>query len=298
MVGRVGPRLVAGPPVRGNGRPQLHVGHRREVGASRLSHVDVVTLREREAETHPERFDQCLHVVSVPVVGRVAEMCEDLPLGREAPDLPVRDHTGTGEGRRRVGEVPTERLRLHFVGMLVRHGRMQIDAPPAGRREHECDRQRVGDRQEAEAPYRGHGIGHPSEGHDQIEVTVGTTLQAEKRIDSPSPVDDDVGPSVRERSEHAERGFSRHHDPNNGKDGDVQIAFLLFPRVTALDAIGPYEVLQRLPGAEVVFVGAQRGEVRTDNGYLGLTVDADARRGAGSPGLGRARGHGHPAARR
>jgi putative intracellular protease/amidase len=49
---------------------------------------------------------------------------------------------------------------------------------------------------------------------------------------------------------------------------------LLFPQVTALDAIGPYEVLQRLPGAEVVFVGAERGEVRTDNGYLGLTVDA------------------------
>ena len=54
----------------------------------------------------------------------------------------------------------------------------------------------------------------------------------------------------------------------------MQIAFLLFPQVTALDAIGPYEVLQRLPGAEVVFVGAERGEVRTDNGKLGLTVDA------------------------
>ena len=54
----------------------------------------------------------------------------------------------------------------------------------------------------------------------------------------------------------------------------MQIALLLFPQVTALDAIGPYEVLQRLPGAEVIFVGAERGEVRTDNGKLGLTVDA------------------------
>ena len=54
----------------------------------------------------------------------------------------------------------------------------------------------------------------------------------------------------------------------------MQIAFLLFHRVTALDAIGPYEVLQRLPNCEVVFVGAQRGEVRTENGKLGLTVDA------------------------
>lgn len=51
------------------------------------------------------------------------------------------------------------------------------------------------------------------------------------------------------------------------------IAVALFERVTALDAIGPYEVLQRLPGAEVCFVGHRKGEVRTDNGFLGLTVD-------------------------
>jgi transcriptional regulator GlxA family with amidase domain len=54
----------------------------------------------------------------------------------------------------------------------------------------------------------------------------------------------------------------------------VQIAIPLFPRLTALDAIGPYEVLQRLPGATVTFVGTQVGEVRTENGFLGLTVDA------------------------
>ncbi|MDH4279536.1 MAG: DJ-1/PfpI family protein, partial [Acidimicrobiia bacterium] len=53
----------------------------------------------------------------------------------------------------------------------------------------------------------------------------------------------------------------------------MQIAIPLFDRLTALDGIGPYEVLQRLPGATVHFVGAQRGEVRTENGFLGLTVD-------------------------
>ena len=53
----------------------------------------------------------------------------------------------------------------------------------------------------------------------------------------------------------------------------MDIAVALFPQVTALDAVGPYEVLQRLPGATVTFVGEQRGEVRTDNGFLGLTVD-------------------------
>ena len=53
-----------------------------------------------------------------------------------------------------------------------------------------------------------------------------------------------------------------------------RIAIALFPRLTALDAIGPYEVLQRLPEFEVVFVGHQPGEVRTENGFLGLSVDA------------------------
>lgn len=54
----------------------------------------------------------------------------------------------------------------------------------------------------------------------------------------------------------------------------MQIAAVLFPRLTALDLIGPYETLQRLPGATVTFVGHRRGEVRTENGFLGLTVDA------------------------
>jgi putative intracellular protease/amidase len=53
----------------------------------------------------------------------------------------------------------------------------------------------------------------------------------------------------------------------------MEIAVALFDQVTALDAVGPYEVLQRLPDAEVCFVGHRRGEVRTDNGFLGLTVD-------------------------
>ncbi|WP_102419216.1 DJ-1/PfpI family protein [Mycobacterium sp. 4858] len=52
------------------------------------------------------------------------------------------------------------------------------------------------------------------------------------------------------------------------------VAVPLFPRVTALDAIGPYEVLQRIPSIEVVFVGHRRGEVRTENGMLGLSCDA------------------------
>jgi transcriptional regulator GlxA family with amidase domain len=51
-------------------------------------------------------------------------------------------------------------------------------------------------------------------------------------------------------------------------------AIPLFPRFTALDAVGPYEVLQRIPFIDVVFVGAQRGEYRSENGMLGLMADA------------------------
>jgi transcriptional regulator GlxA family with amidase domain len=54
----------------------------------------------------------------------------------------------------------------------------------------------------------------------------------------------------------------------------LQIAIPLFPKFTALDAIGPYEVLQRIPTFEIAFVGHAFGEVRSDNGMLGLTVDA------------------------
>jgi transcriptional regulator GlxA family with amidase domain len=54
----------------------------------------------------------------------------------------------------------------------------------------------------------------------------------------------------------------------------VQIAIPLFPRVTALDAIGPYEVLQRVPAFDVTFVAQTRGEVRSENGMLGLMADA------------------------
>ncbi|WP_300018307.1 DJ-1/PfpI family protein [Pseudonocardia sp.] len=54
----------------------------------------------------------------------------------------------------------------------------------------------------------------------------------------------------------------------------MQVAIPIFPRLTALDAIGPYEVLQRIPSIDVTFVGERRGEVRTENGFLGLSVDA------------------------
>src|SRR3954464_3618998 len=53
----------------------------------------------------------------------------------------------------------------------------------------------------------------------------------------------------------------------------MQIAILIFEKLTALDAIGPYEVLRSVPGWEVKFVGPEKGFVRTDSGHRGLSVD-------------------------
>jgi hypothetical protein len=50
----------------------------------------------------------------------------------------------------------------------------------------------------------------------------------------------------------------------------MKVAIPVFERVTALDAIGPYEVLSRLPGAELKFVSFEPGPVKTDNGMLSL----------------------------
>jgi putative intracellular protease/amidase len=54
----------------------------------------------------------------------------------------------------------------------------------------------------------------------------------------------------------------------------IQVAIPLFHQFTALDAIGPYDVLQRIPEVDVTFIGHERGEVRSDNGFLGITRDA------------------------
>lgn len=54
----------------------------------------------------------------------------------------------------------------------------------------------------------------------------------------------------------------------------LQVAIPLFPQMTALDAVGPYEVLQRVPTLDIHFVGHNRGPVRTENGMLALMVDA------------------------
>ena len=53
----------------------------------------------------------------------------------------------------------------------------------------------------------------------------------------------------------------------------MKTSILIFDGITALDAVGPYEVLRSVPGWEVEFVAAETGEVRTDSGHLGISAD-------------------------
>ncbi len=57
----------------------------------------------------------------------------------------------------------------------------------------------------------------------------------------------------------------------------MQIVCLLFDGVTALDAVGPFEVLSRLPGSTFTFVSPTGRAVRTGGPPLGLEVDGRPR---------------------
>ncbi|GAA5164241.1 DJ-1/PfpI family protein [Pseudonocardia eucalypti] len=55
-------------------------------------------------------------------------------------------------------------------------------------------------------------------------------------------------------------------------DGTRQIAFILGHEFTALDAVGPYELLRLMPDTEVRFVAHRPGPVLTDGGVLSLVA--------------------------
>jgi transcriptional regulator GlxA family with amidase domain len=54
----------------------------------------------------------------------------------------------------------------------------------------------------------------------------------------------------------------------------MQIAYLLYDRFTALDIIGPHDVLNSVPGNESVFVAENAGPVRNESDTLSLVADA------------------------
>jgi putative intracellular protease/amidase len=54
----------------------------------------------------------------------------------------------------------------------------------------------------------------------------------------------------------------------------MQIAYLLYDRFTALDIIGPHDVLNSVPGNESVFVAEGSGPIRNESDTLSLVADA------------------------
>lgn len=54
----------------------------------------------------------------------------------------------------------------------------------------------------------------------------------------------------------------------------MNIVIYVYDGLTALDAVGPYEVLSRLPDAQIRFVSEQAGPITTDTGFLQLVAEA------------------------
>jgi transcriptional regulator GlxA family with amidase domain len=53
----------------------------------------------------------------------------------------------------------------------------------------------------------------------------------------------------------------------------MRIAFVVYPDFTALDMVGPYEVISRWPEAEIRFVSSASDPVRCDNGLTVVPTD-------------------------
>jgi transcriptional regulator GlxA family with amidase domain len=53
----------------------------------------------------------------------------------------------------------------------------------------------------------------------------------------------------------------------------MEIAILIYDKLAALDAVGPYEVMRNVPGWDVRFVGKEKGDTRTEDGALGMVAD-------------------------
>jgi transcriptional regulator GlxA family with amidase domain len=54
----------------------------------------------------------------------------------------------------------------------------------------------------------------------------------------------------------------------------MQIVIALYDRFAPLDAVGPYQVFIRLPGAKIIFASERTGLVRDEAGFLALRADA------------------------
>src|SRR2546428_11774191 len=54
----------------------------------------------------------------------------------------------------------------------------------------------------------------------------------------------------------------------------MDIAIPIYDRFTALDAVGPYEVLSRLPDSRVTFIAKETGPYKTHNGMLTMLAEA------------------------
>ncbi|HZE34135.1 MAG TPA: hypothetical protein VE198_22210 [Actinoallomurus sp.] len=64
----------------------------------------------------------------------------------------------------------------------------------------------------------------------------------------------------------------------------MRVVIPIFEGITALDAVGPYEILRMLPESDVVFAAAAPGPYADGDGALSLVATAALQDGEGPPG--------------
>ena len=207
----VGPRLVPRPAVGRDGGSKLDVGHGRDIRGCCFAHRALVAGRVRQPEPDAERVDERGSVRSIPGVGRVTEMGQDLPLGRQAANRAAGDGAPAPQPGRGIREDPPGRQRLQRVTVPGEHGRVQIDATVFGRGEDEPHGKRVHHRRESQTTERCDHRFHLVEPDNQVEIVVGPSLSTYQRVDAPAAVHPHVHSRRLEGVDHGDRGFGGHH---------------------------------------------------------------------------------------
>ena len=128
------------------------------------------------------------HVVGVLGGGFVAEVAEDLNLGRDTRDLVTGD-LAANKAVGRIAKRPATRLRLNATTLRVEGHRVEVKLRAACVTHDESHRKVVLCDREPECPERRLDRIGIAKGYDEIEVLMGTSLPTDQRVDAPAPVD-------------------------------------------------------------------------------------------------------------
>lgn len=137
------------------------------------------------------------HVMSIRLVGGIAEVVARLQISREAPDPAAADAPHRREPIRRIGAEDIVAQRLPPVPVSIEDHRVEVDLAPRAGVEDESRRQSGSGGGVVRVVQGGERIRRAPEplgAHHDVEVAMGPGLLADEGIDAPSAVHPEVEP--------------------------------------------------------------------------------------------------------